>query len=103
MSHAVRIPPARRSDLLLKPIGNDGRHVVKDAHAGTFYNLGPVESFLLLALDGRQTTEAISAAYAERFSEPLSREDLEDFVDLAWEQGFLQPDEIPDWDDIGEA
>src|SRR5689334_8505768 len=36
--------PARRADLVLRPSGDDGGHVVKDPRTGEFYNLGPEES-----------------------------------------------------------
>src|SRR5947209_148234 len=103
MPHLATIPPARRPDLLLRPIGDDGRHVVKDLRTGAFYNLGPVESFLLLALDGRQPAAAIAAAFEAQFGEPLEPEDLDDFVALAREQGFLRPDGVPGPGDLGAA
>ena len=94
-SHPATIPPARRPDLLLRPIGDEGRHVVKDLRTGEFFELGPVESFLLLGLDGRQPTDALRVAYEGRFAEPLSPEDLEDFLELARGQGFLAPEGEP--------
>ena len=102
-SHSGTIPPARRPDLLLRPIGDEGRHVVKDLRTGGFFELGPVESFLLLSLDGRQPTESIRAAYEGRFAEPLSPEDLEDFLELARGQGFLTPEGEPTSTTAGEA
>ena len=49
------IPPARRTDLIFKPLGDRGEHVVKDRRTGGYFNLGPQESFLFARLDGRQT------------------------------------------------
>src|SRR4051812_39190574 len=48
------IPPPRRPELLVNPLGDEGQHVVKDPWTGAYYNLGKEESFLLLRLDGRQ-------------------------------------------------
>src|SRR5512135_306981 len=84
------IPPARRPDLVLRPLGDDGRHVVKDLRTGKFFNLGPMESFLLLRLDGEQPVETICSAFEERFGEPLTEEDLGDLLDLARDRGLLR-------------
>src|SRR5439155_24411111 len=47
--HANDAPlPARRPDLIVKPSGDTGGHVVKDPRTGQFFDLGPEESFLLL-------------------------------------------------------
>jgi ribosomal protein L16 Arg81 hydroxylase len=53
------------------------------------------EYFLLERLDGKGTADELCATFAERFGEPLSEEELEDFLHLANERGFLQPDETP--------
>ena len=50
---ATTIPTPRRGDLLLKPVGDGGEHVVKDPRAGTYFNLPPQEAFLLNQLDGQ--------------------------------------------------
>src|SRR5579884_2327999 len=89
---ATRIPPSRRADLLLRPLGDDGQHVVKDPRTGAYFNLPPQESFLLAQLDGRQSVEAICAAFEKQFGEALSASDLDAFVQMVREQGFLVPD-----------
>jgi multidrug resistance efflux pump len=71
-------------------LGNDGQFVVKDPRAGTFYNLGEQEAFLLLQLDGMRTAEAICTAFEEQFGQPLSGEDLQEFLELARTWGFLR-------------
>src|SRR5512135_3079166 len=96
MPGQVTIPPARRPDLLLRPMGDDGRHVVKDLRTGKFFNLGPVESFLLLRLDGEQSDETICSAFEERFGETLTEEDLGDFLDLARDRRLLRPSGGPE-------
>jgi RND family efflux transporter MFP subunit len=81
--------PARRPDLIVKPSGDGGGHVVKDPRTGQFFDLGPEESFLLLGLDGRQTGAELAAAFEARFGSPLPAEDLEDFLGLARSLGFV--------------
>ncbi len=83
------IPPCRRAELVFGPVGDNGQ-VIKDPVAGTYYNLGRHEAFLLGQLDGEQTAEEICSAFQRQFGEPLSPEDLGEFVRLATEQGFLQ-------------
>ncbi len=85
------IPPSRRTELLLSPLGEQGDVVVKDPCSGAFYRLGRQEHFLLLHLDGQHTVTAICAAFESQFGELLSAEDLQEFVALASAQGFLQP------------
>lgn len=82
----------RRPDLLVKPFGDDGQHVVKDPITGEYFNLPPQEAFLLNQLDGTKTPEAICDAFKERFGEPLTAEDLDGFVGMAREQRLLVAD-----------
>ncbi len=89
---ATKIPPARRSDLLMKPLGNDGQHVVKDPRTGAYFSLPRAEAFLLAQLDGRQTADAICAAFQQEFGESLAAEDLDQFLEVAFAQNLLQPD-----------
>src|SRR3954447_5284203 len=90
MPDLVTIPPARRPELLLRPLGDQGQYVVKDPRTGAFYSLGEQEHFLLSRLDGTQAADAICTAFEARFGEPLSAEDLEEFLQLAYAKGFLQ-------------
>src|SRR5262245_20600518 len=62
--------PARRDERLIQPLGEEGRHVVKDPRSGVFFQLGAAEHFLLLQFDGRRTAGEIRAAFAEHFGEP---------------------------------
>src|SRR5262245_14517188 len=82
--------PARRPELVIKPLGDGGRYVVKDPVRGAYFHLGEEERFLLLQLDGYQDAEAIAAAFATRFGQPLAEEDLDEFVTMAKAQGLLQ-------------
>jgi multidrug resistance efflux pump len=86
--------PARRDDLRVE-VGAGGKHVVKDLRSGEFFLLGEQECFLLLRLDGRSDAAAVRAAFEERFSEPLSDEDLQAFLESAREQRMLVGAEAP--------
>src|SRR5262249_22050490 len=83
-------PPARRPDLVIRPLGEHGPYVVKDPGAGAYYHLGEEEHFLLMQLDGARDPDAIRAAFAERFGQSLSDEDLQEFLDMAKERRLLQ-------------
>src|SRR5262249_52677286 len=91
MPELAMLLPARRPELLIRPLGERGEHVVKDPRTGEFFHLGEAEHFLLTQLDGQNDAEVVCAAYASRFGGPLSEEDLRDFVALAEAQGLLQP------------
>src|SRR5688572_18344496 len=95
MSDVATIPPARRPELMLRPIGNRGEFVVKDPQSGQYFNLGPQESFLLERLDGEQTARAICDAFERHFNEPLSEQDLGEFLEVARSMGFLQAVGVP--------
>jgi hypothetical protein len=49
MSSSAASLPAHRPDLLIRPVSDDGQHIVKDVRTGDYYRLGPQESFLLRA------------------------------------------------------
>src|SRR5262245_18837965 len=91
MSDLATIPVPRRPDLVLRPLGEDGRHLIKDPLSGDCYRVREQESFLFQCLDGEQTTADIREAFERRFGQPLSEEDLQGFLDLAREEGLLQP------------
>jgi multidrug efflux pump subunit AcrA (membrane-fusion protein) len=82
--------PARRPDLIIRPLGDQGRHVVKDPRTGEFFHLGEAEHHLLIQFDGVRTADAVTAAYAERFGEPLSEVDLGDFVEMVRSHGLVE-------------
>jgi multidrug efflux pump subunit AcrA (membrane-fusion protein) len=85
-----QILPAYREDLVIQSFDREGRHVVKDPRTGEFYSLGRAEHFLLMQFDGEQTAESIAAAYERQFGEPLSETDLQEFLELAQTNGFLE-------------
>jgi len=82
--------PIRRSDLVIRPIGDGGRYVVKDPDGRDYFELGEEEHFLLAQLDGSRTLEEICTVFEERFGEPLLEEDLDGFLDMARQQGLLE-------------
>ena len=90
MPELITTIPRRRRELLIRPLGDQGRFTVKDLHSGRFFHLGAQEQFLLECLDGEQQTAAICAAYESRFGEPLTADDLQGFLELARRQGFLE-------------
>lgn len=88
--------PTRRPELIVRPLGDQGQCVVKDPRRGVYFHLGEQEYFLLSQLDGQRgadalCADALCAAFAERFGEPLSPQELREFLDLAQARGFLQP------------
>jgi multidrug resistance efflux pump len=90
MSSATASPalPARRLDLVIKHVG-DGRSVVKDPRAQTYFELGAEESFLLDQLDGRRGAAEVQAAFEDRFTTPLAAEDLDAFLEMVEQQKLL--------------
>jgi multidrug resistance efflux pump len=94
MTDLATLLPARRPELVLRLLDDGG--VVKDPRTGQYFQLQEQEYFLLLLLDTAQTTGALRAAFEERFGESLTEEDLDDFLKLLAEQGFLvTPGEQP--------
>jgi multidrug efflux pump subunit AcrA (membrane-fusion protein) len=81
--------PVRRPDLLIRPFGEDGQYAVKDPHSGEFFHVGEQEHFLLTQLDGERSGATIRAVFEERFGQPLSEEELHEFLVLAAEQGLV--------------
>ena len=81
--------PSRLPELVLRPAPQQGQYVVKNPRSGTYLELGEAEFFLLSRLDGRHSGEALRIAFEQQFADPLSDEDLQDFVQLAKSQGLL--------------
>src|SRR5262245_30153282 len=102
MSNLVTIPLPRRTELVLRPPDAAGRQVVKDPLTGAAVLLGEQESFLFRCLDGEQSSRDICEAFERRFGESLSGADLQEFIDLAQGEGFLQPAAPPESDPVGQ-
>lgn len=90
MSAVATLLPARRSELVVRPLGDDGQHVVKDPDTGAYFELGPVEHFLLTRLVGSSDPTALCAAFEEQFGQPLSDDDLSEFVEMARARKLLR-------------
>jgi hypothetical protein len=84
--------PSRRPELVSRPFGEFGSYLVRDHLRGESFQLGPAEHFLLARLDGTRTAVDLCAAFVKRFGESLTPEELQGFLDLAWERGLLQTD-----------
>jgi multidrug efflux pump subunit AcrA (membrane-fusion protein) len=82
--------PALRSELVVRPVEDEGQCVVKDPGTGEYFQLGPQEHFLLIQLDGCRDAEAIQSAFEERFGQQLSEDELNEFVEAIREQGLLR-------------
>lgn len=89
MSDVLSPLPVRRPELAVVPLGEKGKHVVKDPVSGDFFHLGAVEAFLLEQLDGEHTPAQICAAFESRFDDPLAEDELTEFLELAQTRGFL--------------
>src|SRR5262245_52424656 len=83
MSTAHSQLPVHRTDLVIRPLGENGRYVVKDPRDGSYFQLGEQERFLLLLLDGEHGADVVSRKFEQQFSEPLTSSDLHGFVKLA--------------------
>jgi multidrug resistance efflux pump len=90
MPELAFLVPSRRPELVVSPLGDGGRYVVKDPHTGAYFQLGEEEHFLLTQLDGRRNAEEICRAYRGRFGDTLEETDLDQFIELARGQGFLR-------------
>jgi hypothetical protein len=82
--------PARRPELVSCRLEQNGRYLVRNRATGESFQLGEEEHFLLSALDGRQTGEEIRAAFQRQVGEPLTEEDIDEFIELSTERGLLQ-------------
>jgi multidrug resistance efflux pump len=91
MSGAAISLPVRRPDLVSQPLGERGLYVVKNPATGDYYHLGEEEHFLLMQLDGEHRAEDILGAFQDRFGQPLSAEELVEFLEMVQAQGLVQP------------
>lgn len=72
--------PKCRPDLVIRCTGQ-GEYVVKLPTNGTYFQIGEVEHFLLLQLNGENSPESVCQAFTEHFGDPLSTEELDEFID----------------------
>src|SRR5262245_43587418 len=93
MADLATLPPCRRSELVIRPLGDQGPYVVKDPGRGAYYHLGEEEHFLLTQLDGQRQSDTIRAAFTERFGQTLSEEGLQELITLARQRRLLEGEE----------
>lgn len=84
------ISPRLSPDVLVQPLDDEGRHIVKNRRKRTYLKLGAQESFLLLQLDGQRSYGAIAESFAQRFNEPLTCDDVQSFVTMAKGESLIE-------------
>src|SRR5207248_1807679 len=83
-------PPSRISDLTIRAVDDGSEFVIKNPRTRKYLKVGPVEAFLLERLDGQMTVDGILRAFETKFGEPLSADELQDFLGIARSQGLLE-------------
>lgn len=83
MSIADQYPPALSADVVVSEPDAQGRRVFKNSRKNKYIQTGEQESFLLLMFDNSATYAEIARAYEARFEEPITCEEINEFVDLA--------------------
>ncbi|HJL43730.1 MAG TPA: HlyD family efflux transporter periplasmic adaptor subunit [Myxococcales bacterium LLY-WYZ-16_1] len=75
------VPPAARSDLVIRPDPEDDAYgVVKDPVRGTFFRFNEIQIFLIASLNGNRSLEELQDALGEEFGFEMSFEKIERFV-----------------------
>jgi hypothetical protein len=90
----VRVP-ARRPDLVVTRAGEIGRYRLDDTRLGASYEVGVREHFLLTRCDGRRTPDEVCRAFGDHFGEPLTRPELDEFLQMARSERLLAEEEAP--------
>src|SRR5687768_13323799 len=88
------IPPALRRELIIRALDAGGQFVVKDTSHSAYFQVGEQEHFLFTQLDGRRSRLEIRTAFERRFQEPLTPDDLDEFLALATRRGLLQHEAV---------
>lgn len=81
--------PRRHPNLVIREMDERNRFVVKHPGTGDFFEIGEQEHFLLTRLDGAADRDALSREFESRFSQTLTTSDLDEFIDVAEQQGLL--------------
>jgi len=87
--------PTRRPELVIRPFSKLGEYVVKNPRKGSYLRIGEQEQFLLQQLDGSRSEADVLQAFHDRFHDPLSKEDLKDFLDMASSRDLLNDGRTP--------
>ena len=102
---AVGSPPLPqcRSDLVIRNTG-EGEFVVKLPASGKYFQIGEVEQFLLAHLNGETSSRTICKNFEQRFGDPLTRDDLDEFIDTVKPLGlFAKSDASADGPEADES
>lgn len=83
------IAPQLAPDVIVRPADEPGGYVVKNPRKRTYLKLGEQESFLLSHLDGRSSYGHITESFHNRFHEPLTCDDVNDFIKMVKDEGLL--------------
>ncbi len=89
MSIVDEIPPQRSPHLVLSPKDQNGGHIIRDNRKRKYLRMGAAESFLLDTLDGKRTYGEIAESFQRQFNEPISCDEIQEFVALAKKEGLL--------------
>jgi hypothetical protein len=81
--------PERRPELSATRTGDNGDYRLEDVLRNAVFQVGEQEHFLLMQCDGLQSAEEVCRAYGDRFGQPLSRPELDEFLDLARTEHFF--------------
>ena len=95
-SEGLTLMPLRRDDVVTRPMDDPGEYRVEHAARGAVYQIGEHEHFLLTQCDGRNSVEAARRAFAERFNQPLSETEMDEFLQMASDEELVasEPDRL---------
>ena len=82
------VMPLRRPQVVAS-VGDDNRYRIEDVARGAVYQLGEEEHFLLTQCDGRKRVEAVRREFADRFGQPLTEQEIDDFLRMADEEQLV--------------
>jgi hypothetical protein len=82
---------SRRPELVSWSSAKGGEYLVRNHRTGETFQFAEQEHFLLSRLDGQHTCGEIRHSFQARFGEPLTDDELDEFVQLAASHRLLQP------------
>lgn len=95
MATTSRELPRHREDLVISQVGDDD-FVIKTPIRREYYNLGQVEHFLLMKLDGSRSKSELSSEFESEFGERLSDDEIDEFLQIVRSRGLLEdPADLP--------
>ena len=81
--------PCVRNGLTIRAVSAN-EYVVKRSDRREYFSIGPQEACLLELLDGTNSAEKIRFAFESKFNEPLTEDDLQEFIQAIEPMGLLQ-------------